>query len=82
MPNLIQTDWYGEVTRSLYGVLRSHNVPPALYDELVEYFGKNNHSGIYRYVKARGKSNLEYGMVFRDRPDKVTGKYAARDDAW
>lgn len=67
MTTLIDTDTYGRVTRYALGVLRSHNVPPALYDELADYF-RGDLTRLVRYVKSKGRSNLNYGDVFRDQP--------------
>jgi hypothetical protein len=61
---------YGEVSRPQLAAYRSHNVPPAQHDELEEYFGKGMHDAITNYVKRKGRNGLNYGDVFRDRPDE------------
>lgn len=65
---MIQTDDYGTVQRRLYSLLDSHNVPPAMYSELVDYFGPDATAEIMAYVKSKGRSRLNYGDVHRDRP--------------
>lgn len=74
---MVYDEWYGEVSFAQRRAYRANNVPPAMHVELVEYFGESSHAAITAYVKAKGPSALNYGDVFRDRPDRVTGRIAA-----
>lgn len=78
MARTVYDEWYGELTFAQRAAYRANNVPPALHDELIEYFGRTGHAAITAYVKAKGRSALNYGDVFRDRPDVTTGKILER----
>ena len=69
---IIFDESYGELSFAQRAAYRKHNVPPALHDELEEYFGAGNHSAITTYVKA--VASPEYGRVYRDKPDRITGR--------
>lgn len=69
-------EMYGEVSKPQLAAYRKHNIPPAMHNDLEEYFGQGNHDAITSYVKnhaARGPHGMNYGDVFRDAPDKSTG---------
>ena len=68
MTTLVYDEQYGEISRAQRTAYRANNIPPALHDELVEYFGAGNHDAITAYVKSKGRSQLNYGDVYRDKP--------------
>lgn len=72
---MIYDESYGTLSFAQRAAYRKNNVPPALHDELVDYFG-TNHAAITAYAKAKG-SSICYGDVFRDRPSIKTGKVNA-----
>ena len=74
---LVYDESYGELSIAQRAAYRSHNIPPALHDELVEYFGADSHAAITAYVKSKPKSAMNYGDVFRDQPDQRTGRVSA-----
>lgn len=77
MPKMVYDEWYGDLTYALRTQIRAKNVPPALYDELVDYFGAGNFDAMTAYLKAKPRS-MNYGEVYRDRPDQRTGKILER----
>lgn len=74
---MVYDEWFGQLSYAQRAAYRSHNVAPAQHDELVDYFGADAHAAIAAYVKAKGRNGLNYGDVFRDRPDKATGRVPA-----
>lgn len=70
---MVYDEWYGELSFAQRSAYRTHNIPPALHQELVEYFGAASHAAITAYVKSKPRNAMNYGDVFRDRPDKATG---------
>lgn len=71
---LVFDEFYGTLSFAQRTAYKAKNIPPALHDELVEYFGAGNHSAITTYVKSKDRSELNYGQVFREQPNRVTGK--------
>lgn len=71
---MVYDEWYGQLSFAQRAAYKSHNVPPALHDELVAYFGADAHAAITTYVKGGQRSGLNYGQVYRDQPDRKTGK--------
>lgn len=70
---------YGEVSKPQLAAYKSHNVPPALHDEIVDYFGEHNHRDITNYVKSQGRNGLDYGDVYRQASRKTADMYGNSD---
>lgn len=70
MSEIVFDESYGQLSRAQQAAYRANNIPPALHAELVEYFSAGNHDAIAAYVKSKGRSQLNYGDVFRDRPER------------
>lgn len=60
--NLIFDEQYGYITPGQRRAYRKSNIPPALHDELVDYFGDDHHAIT---VFALNNPSLNYGDVYR-----------------
>ena len=75
----VYSDAYGETTEGLRRALKGCNVPPALYGDLLDYFGPNADAAMARFVRSQGRNGLDYTgprSVRALRPDRSTGRVA------